>query len=262
MNPELAVERDTPEKPSSLFLAVYNLFYWPYMLMTIGVLFVPAVVVYLLTFWWDPKRRWLHQYSCLWAAHYLAWAPFAGVTVRNRGAGLTSPCIYVSNHQSMVDILAVFATRFPFLWVSKVENFFVPFLGWNMWLNRYVALKRGYLPSIMRMVRTCNRRLADGHNLFIFPEGTRSPNGELIPFYAGAFRLAVRNKVPIVPMVLEGTNQILPKRTFRISPRRVVVSVLEPIHPESAGYKYKVLQEMVRDAMQREQARLRGRDAE
>jgi len=54
-------------------------------------------------------------------------------------------CIYVSNHQSMVDILAVFALRTPFLWVSKVENFLVPFLGWNMWLNGYVPLKRGHL---------------------------------------------------------------------------------------------------------------------
>src|SRR5262249_17806009 len=143
------------------------------------------------------------------------------------------PCIYVSNHQSMVDILAVFAIRLPFLWVSKVENFYVPFLGWNMWLNGYVPLKRGYLPSIMRMVRTCQRKLADGESLFVFPEGTRSPTGDLIRFYPGAFRLAVRNGIPIVPVVVEGTRDILPKGRFFIRPRLVTMRILDPMHPAS-----------------------------
>ena len=249
---------NSSRRHSRALLAFYNALYWPYLLLSVAALFVPAVAIFAMTFW-DPRRRLLHAYTCWWGGHYLAWAPLAGVSVDNRQVALESgPCIYVSNHQSMVDILAVFATRLPFLWVSKVENFYVPFLGWNMWFNRYVALRRGYLPSIMRMVRLCNRRLAEGHSLFIFPEGTRSPNGELIPFYSGAFRLAARNRVPIVPLVLEGTRDILPKHTFRIYPRRVSVSVLDPIHPESVGYNHRALHDVVRSAMQRELERLRG----
>jgi 1-acyl-sn-glycerol-3-phosphate acyltransferase len=245
-------------KHGPLFLAIYNLFYWPYLLSTAILYFAPAVVVFLSTFFWDKRRRVLHAYTCFWGGHYLAWAPFAGVAVEGRrkldGIG---PCIFVSNHQSMVDILAIFATRFSFLWVSKIENFYVPFLGWNMWLNRYIGLKRGYLPSIMRMVRTCNRRLSAGYSLFIFPEGTRSPDGNLIPFYSGAFRLAVRNGVPVVPLVIEGTSAILPKHSFSIRPHHVTVRVLDPIHPVAVDNDHRVLLEHVRGAMLEEQRRLR-----
>src|SRR5262245_51243574 len=157
----------------------------------------------------------------------------------------------------MVDILAVFATRLPFKWVSKVENFYAPFLGWNMAMNRYVALKRGHLPSILRMVRTCNRLIREGESLFVFPEGTRSPDGELRPFYRGAFRIAARNKVAVVPIVVEGTATILPKGKFRIVPRHVLVRVLAPVDPASVGYDHKRLHDVVRARMAEEQARIR-----
>jgi 1-acyl-sn-glycerol-3-phosphate acyltransferase len=140
----------------------------------------------------------------------------------------------------MVDVLAVFALRAPFLWVSKVENFYVPFLGWNMWLNGYVPLRRGHLPSIMRMVRTCHRRLRDGHSLFVFPEGTRSTTGELIRFYPGAFRMAVRFGVPIVPVV------------------PVLLRVLEPVKPSDVGGDHRRLLDVVRSRMQRELHAIRG----
>jgi len=248
------------KEPSGLVLFVYNLVYWPYMLATCAALFVPALVIWLFTFWWDARLRALTWYTTLWGAHYLTWAPLAGVTVLGlEHAPRGSSCIYVANHQSMVDILAIFATRLPFKWVSKIENFYVPFLGWNMLLNRYVALKRGYLPSIMRMVRTCNALLRSGESLFVFPEGTRSADGELRPFYQGAFRLAARNRVPIVPMVIEGTRDILPKGRFRIVPRPVRVQILEPIDPASVGYDHKRLHDVVRARMKQAQDELRGR---
>jgi 1-acyl-sn-glycerol-3-phosphate acyltransferase len=230
------------------------------MLVSCAVLFFPALLIWLATFFWDKKLRALAWYTSLWGAHYLAWAPFAGVTVEGLPrAPLETPCVYVSNHQSMVDILAVFATRIPFKWVSKVENFYAPFLGWNMVLNRYVALRRGHLPSIMRMVRRCNALLREGHSLFVFPEGTRSDDGELKPFFQGAFRIAARNRAPIVPMVVEGTGQILPKGRFVISPRHVLVRVLDPIDPASVDFNYKRLHELVRARMLDEQSRIRGR---
>lgn len=261
MNPVAAAE--ARERPASsagaLFLAVYNVFYWPYLLVTCALGFAPALGVFLLTAPWDKQRKILHAYTCFWGAHYLAWAPFAGVRIEGRErARRAGPCIYVSNHQSMVDILAVFAIRLPFLWVSKIENFYVPFLGWNMWLNGYVPLKRGYLPSIMRMVRRCHRKLAEGQSLFVFPEGTRSPTGDLISFYPGAFRLAVRNAIPIVPVVIEGTRDILPKGRFFIRPRLVTIRLLEPMHPGAFGNDYKALRDAARDRMQRELDDLRG----
>jgi len=244
---------------NALFLAVYNLLYWPYLLSTCVLLFAPALVIWLVTLPFDREKKLLHRFTCLWGAHYLAWAPFAGTRVEGlERARSAAPCIYVANHQSMVDILAVFALRTPFLWVSKVENFYVPFLGWNMWLNRYVPLKRGHLPSIMRMVRTCHRRLREGHNLFVFPEGTRSPDGNLIPFFPGAFRLAVRFGVPIVPVVIDGTGYILPKKQLYIRPRVVTLRVLDPITPASCENDHRRMLELCHTRMQRELDVMRG----
>src|SRR5262245_34305244 len=115
-------------EPGAAVLVIYNLLYWPYLLGTCAVLFFPALVIWLCTFFWDPKLRALGRFTTLWGAHYLAWAPLAGVTVERLDRAPQGACIYVSNHQSMVDILAVFATRLSFKWVSKVENFYAPFL--------------------------------------------------------------------------------------------------------------------------------------
>lgn len=240
--------------------AVYNLLYWPYLITTCVVLFFPSLVIFLFTFWQRPRRL-LHRFTSYWAAHYLAWAPFAGVRVERREAGLLpGPCVYVVNHQSMVDILAVYAAHLPFLWVSKEANFWAPFLGWNMWLNGYVPLRRGHLPSIRRMLRTCESRLREGASLCVFPEGTRSPDGELKSFFRGAFWIAVRNRVPVVPIVVDGTGAILPKGRLGIDPRPVVVRVLDPIHPEQAGFDDRRLRDLVFARMQAELDALRGRE--
>ncbi len=230
-------------------LGLYNAVYWPYLLTSCAVLFFPALALWALTFW-DPKRRWLAKFTSLWGAHYLAWAPFASVQVEGlEHVNPARPCVYVVNHQSMVDILAVFATHLPYKWVSKIENFYAPFLGWNMWLNGYVPLKRGYLPSILRMVRSCLKKLEAGHSLCVFPEGTRSPDGNLIEFYRGAFWIAARKRVPIVPIVVEGTGAILRKKSLQIRPQPTLVRVLEAIDPEQVGYDDRKLRDLVRSRM-------------
>lgn len=234
----------------------YNAGFWGYFAGSAAALFVPALGIWAATAPFDPKKRLLARYTSMWGAHYLASAPLAGVTLLGRDrVDESRPAIYVANHQSMSDILAVFAAHIPMLWVSKVENFYAPFLGWNMGLNNFIPLKRGHLPSIMKMYRTCLRRLAEGHSLFVFPEGTRSPDGKLQPFYRGAFRMAARARVPIVPIVIEGTADVLPKSSILVHPQRCIVSVLDAIPPEVGDHK--ALLAATRKAMIVEQRRLR-----
>lgn len=244
-----------PDRRSSLGpvgLVVYNLLYWPYLLATVIVAFFPALFLYLTTFWQRP-RRWLNTYTAVWGAHYLASAPFAGVRVEGRERAFTrGPAVFVVNHQSMVDILAVYALRAPFLWVSKIENFYVPFLGWNMWLNGYVPLRRGHLPSIRRMLRCCEARLRQGSSLCVFPEGTRSRDGNLRSFYRGAFWIAARYQVPVIPIVVDGTFSILRKGHFGIRPRPVTLRVLEPISPGDFGGDDRKLRDAVHARMEQE----------
>jgi len=229
-----------------LGLLVFNLLYWPYLMTTIAILFPLVVMMRLVTF---GNRRPTHALTSAWAAHYLTAAPFAGVRISGRENVPQGACIFVSNHQSMVDVLAAYATRLPYLFVSKRENFWVPFLGWTMWVNGYVSLRRRHLPSIFKMLRRCEEHLKSGRNLYVFPEGTRSPDGQLIPFYRGAFWMSARYKVPIVPVVIEGTGQILPKRQLYISPRPVTIRVLRPIEPSEADFDSFRLRDLVHERM-------------
>ncbi|HTJ83039.1 MAG TPA: lysophospholipid acyltransferase family protein [Polyangiaceae bacterium] len=246
------------ESLGRLGLYAFNAAFWPYLALSTAALFVPAVGIWAATAPFDPKKTLLRRYTEEWGAHYLERAPFAGVTVRGRDKiDLDRPCVYVSNHASMVDILAIFSARLPALWVSKVENFYAPALGWNMWLNGYIPVRRGFLPSIMTMMRTCLARLAEGRSLIVFPEGTRSTDGKLRSFFRGAFFLGARAKVPIVPLCLDGTRDVLGKGSMLVRPRQVSVNILDPIDPARFAFDSRKLRDATREAMTAELDRMR-----
>jgi 1-acyl-sn-glycerol-3-phosphate acyltransferase len=118
------------------------------------------------------------MFTSFWACLYLWIVPAWSVTTAGRHKirrGATY--IVVSNHQSQLDILVAFHLFFPFKWVSKAEVFNLPFIGWNMVLNRYIRLKRGDKESIRQMMAACEKALARGCSVFFFPEGTRSRTG-------------------------------------------------------------------------------------
>ena len=138
--------------------------------------------------------------------------------------------IMVSNHQSFLDILVIFRLFTHFKWVSKIENFRIPLIGWNMSLNRYIKLKRGSIKSSMRMMRDCTETLENGSSIMIFPEGTRSPTGRLRAFQDGAFELASRTGFPILPIVINGSHEALPKRGFVLRGKHhIQVHILDPV---------------------------------
>jgi 1-acyl-sn-glycerol-3-phosphate acyltransferase len=94
--------------------------------------------------------------------------------------------------------------------------------------------------------------------LFVFPEGTRSPDGELKRFYRGAFWVAARYRVPVVPVVIEGTARVLPKRSFRIVPQEVTVRVLPPVNPADFDWNDRRLRDHVHELMAKTLAELRA----
>jgi 1-acyl-sn-glycerol-3-phosphate acyltransferase len=138
----------------------------------------------------------------------------------------------VANHQSLLDILVLFRLFKHFKWVSKIENFRVICVGWNMSLNRYIKLRRGDKESVEQMMHACEQTLAEGSSVMIFPEGTRSEDGNLRPFKHGAFTLAKRCHAPLLPIVVQGSSQALPKRGFVLQGRHhIYVRVLDEIPP-------------------------------
>jgi 1-acyl-sn-glycerol-3-phosphate acyltransferase len=214
-------------------LRAFSIAYWAFVVLTMPVLFSGALLVFLATVAFDPRRIALHLYSCVWGSFYVWMNPLWRVRVTGRERlPWKGPAVIVSNHLSILDILVVYLLFRPFKWVAKAELFKLPFVGWNMRLNDYVAIWRGDRESVKRMMAKCREHLGRGAPILIFPEGTRSRDGALLPFKDGAFRLAWESGAPIVPMVISGTGDALPKHGLVLRQgMRARVEVLEPVSP-------------------------------
>ena len=235
------------------------------LLIFIGVtsaLFFPvALAIRLLTAPFD--RRWvlLHLFSCLWASLYLWIMPAWSVRVEGeRRRTWQRHFVIVSNHQSQLDILLAYRLFIPFKWVSKADVFRLPLIGWNMWLNGYIKLKRGDRAGIARMFADCEKALSRGSSVFIFPEGTRSDTGAVRPFKPGAFILAQKMGVPILPVVISGSNAAPPKHSLNFHGRQAMrIRVLPPIAVATvAATPVEALAETVRGVVAAELQRMRA----
>jgi 1-acyl-sn-glycerol-3-phosphate acyltransferase len=193
-------------------LRLLSALFWTVIVVTSPVFFAGALLVRLLTWPFDRRRVVLHLYSSAWAVFYVRLNPLW--RLRTTGRELLpwrGAAVLVANHASLVDILVLFDLFRPFKWVSKAEIFRVPVIGWNMRLNGYVPLVRGRAESVRRMMTRCGELLAAGSPVLIFPEGTRTDDGDLRKFKDGAFELAVRHQVPVFPIAVHGTRRALPK---------------------------------------------------
>ena len=179
----------------------------------------------------DPRRRAVHAFSCWWGFHYFQINPFWKLSyegVENIKPDKTY--VLIANHQSLADILVVYGLHKRFKWISKESIYKVPFIGWNMALNQDVLLRRGDIKSIREMMDTCRDWLKKDCSIMLFPEGTRSVDGEIQPFRDGAFRLAMDCGVDVVPIVIDGTFDLLPKGSSQlIFKKQIRIKVLPPV---------------------------------
>ena len=223
-------------------------------------LFLPALIIWFLTLPFDRERLILHYYTCFWGSLFVWTNPMWYVSVTNRHRikkGKTY--ILVSNHQSMFDIVAIYLLFRRFKWVSKSENYALPVIGWTLWLNNYIKIERESRKSIMKMMKDCEEAIRNGNSIMMFPEGTRSLDGELRQFKTGAFLLALNTKTPILPIILDGSGIVLPKKGFILRPNRnIKLNVMEEIPVEKFEHLNAVeLMNMTRKIMERELHRLR-----
>lgn len=237
--------------------------FWSYLALSSPPLFAGALLTRGLTAPFDPERKWLHLYTSAWAYHYVKLLPlwrtsFSGVQHIQNGRTY----VIVANHQSLGDILVLFGLFKHYKWVSKRSIFKVPFIGWNMFLNDYVGLNRGDKESIAKMLDECRQHLRAGSSVMLFPEGTRSTDGQMKPFKHGAFTLAKELGLDVVPIVIDGTRDALPKQGLLLrqtQPLDIRVHVLEPVSHDAAG-DARSLSELVHDKMLAELTAMR-RDA-
>jgi 1-acyl-sn-glycerol-3-phosphate acyltransferase len=232
--------------------------FWAFFALSCIPLFVLAVVVWLLTTPFDRNGRVLHLYSCFWAQVYFYVCPVWRLRVDGRERlPWHGPAVLVSNHASLADILVLFGLYRPFKWVSKASNFRLPFIGWNMRLNRYVPLVRGDPESIGRMMAQCEAWLDRGVPVLLFPEGTRSFDGQMKAFKDGAFRLSIAKGCPLYPIVLSGTADVLPKHGLVLRKRADCrARVLAPVSPLPFGTDVAAFRDEVRARMLSAKAQL------
>lgn len=227
-----------------IFYILASSWFWFELFFTSALLFPGAVLIWIATLPFDRRLYLLHQYSCIWSNLVFFLNPLWKVTVFGREKiKRGNAFMIVSNHQSGADILVLFKLMIHFKWVSKWSLFWFPFIGWNMAMNRYIALKRGRKSSINRMVQRCKKALEEGSSIMIFPEGTRSKDGNVQPFKTGAFRIALETRVPILPIALCGTSRAIKKGGLLIHRNHdMEVVIFDPIPYESlAGDDQKTL---------------------
>ncbi|MDR0787091.1 MAG: 1-acyl-sn-glycerol-3-phosphate acyltransferase [Gemmatimonadota bacterium] len=191
-------------------------------------------LVYLVTAPRDPGRytvgRWFRR--CAVAA--VAVNPFWHFrTSGYRPADPRRPYVAVSNHESFADIFLISHLPWEMKWLSKETIFRIPVMGWMMRMAGDVSVTRSNRSSRAEALEACKERLDRKVSVMIFPEGTRSGSGELLPFKDGAFRLAIGSGVPILPMAVSGTRSAMRKGSLAFGRSRAEVRVLEPI--ETAG---------------------------
>jgi 1-acyl-sn-glycerol-3-phosphate acyltransferase len=196
------------------------------------------------------SNRKARYFAHLWCANLTR---FCGVRVRTQGseklAGMDR-CVFVANHQSYFDIPVLY-TGLPYSlsFIAKKELFFIPFFGWgiaaigHIWIDRDNA--RAARKSITRATDKLKR---EGISLVLFPEGTRSVTGEVGVFKRGSFTLAFEAGVPVVPVTILGTRDILPKHRGTFRPGTATIVIGDPILPaDLAALDKTKLSEMVRE---------------
>ncbi|GAB0495528.1 hypothetical protein MMPV_006830 [Pyropia vietnamensis] len=209
--------------------------------------FVPMVLMHPAVLAFDRVRRRAHDLVALaWLRISLA---TVGLTPRvvhaERLLGMDTPVMYVTNHASNLDVYAIAFLRRRFKYVSKAEIFRVPIIGWAMALTGNLSLKRTDRKSAMATFRGMVRLMNAGTSMVVFPEGTRSTTGRLGRFRLGAFKAARAAGVPVVPVTIRGTREVMPYDAIvplRYPAQQISLTVHPPIPTDGPEDDMQVMQ--------------------
>lgn len=206
-----------------IFVAVvWTLVLFPVTLVFMLVTLNPSASMIVVQKWWSP---------------ILLWAGGAKLEVQgleNLKPG--QPYIFASNHQSTIDIPALFvALPVDFRFVAKKALQYVPALGWYMTVAKFVFIDRSNHRDAVKSLEKAGERIRGGVSIVMFAEGTRSDDCRVLPFKKGPFALAMHAKVPVVPVTVEGSGKLMPKNSWNITPGPVKVCIGVPIEVEQFG---------------------------
>jgi 1-acyl-sn-glycerol-3-phosphate acyltransferase len=187
----------------------------------------------------DTQGKLFHGVARLYSRTVLK---FCGIKLRVEGldrVDMSRSHIYVSNHASQFDIPAVIAgipDQIRIVYKKELEK--VPFFGWGLKLPKvYIGVDRGGGQEALQSLDAAAEKIRNGASVLLFAEGTRSPDGRLQQFKRGAFNLAVKAGVPVVPLSINGSYSILSKNSLRLRPGTITLILDGPITPPSRNGK-------------------------
>lgn len=159
--------------------------------------------------------------------------PMVGIDLTTHGAENVPqdrPVIFVSNHCSHFDIACLFRALPRYIYfVAKKELLWTPFLGFHLWAAGHILIDRSNRVKAVKSLRKAAAKIRGGKCITLYPEGTRSTDGEVGPFKKGAFHIAIDAGVDVVPVHIDGTFKIWPKGRWKIKPGKVTVNIGKPI---------------------------------
>ncbi len=186
-------------------------------LLTVLLFFVMAFVS-IIFFPFDRKRKITHAQCFWWTDVVTALNPYWDVKVEGlENIDHKKTYVVVSDHQSLADIVLIYKTKMQFKWVAKESLFKIPVLGWNMALAKHIRLRRKEFSSIKKVYKEASEWLRSGISVVFFPAGTRNNGSEVGEFQNGAFKLAIKEKIPILPILIQGTRNAIPKGSWRFT---------------------------------------------
>jgi 1-acyl-sn-glycerol-3-phosphate acyltransferase len=199
---------------------------------------IASAIAELLLIWVDRKRgRMFHAIARGWARAVL-FVCSVRVTVNGLNkVDMSRNYVYVSNHASMFDIPVILAgIPDQIRIIYKKELDIIPFFGWGLKFGSYIGIDRGRGSRAVRSLDQAVEKIRHGASVLMYAEGTRTLDGKLQPFKRGAFNLALKAGIPVVPLTVNGTFSILPKRSVRVRPGAVELVLDAPIPvPEGEG---------------------------
>lgn len=212
-----------------------SIFIWLTGVILIVLFFPLTFLIWLIMLPFDKNRLVIHQLLNWQSYIAVRLIPIWKLTIEGREKAVSGgPFVIISNHQSILDILFINCLCYRLRWVSKIENMKLPFLGWYLRMADYIVINRGDQESKEKMMEKSMRSLRKGTSVMMFPEGTRSVNGEPGVFKRGAFQMAIDAGVPILPVVLDGSGGVLPKHGLIFTTgHRVKLRVSDPVSPDS-----------------------------
>ncbi|MDH5737644.1 MAG: 1-acyl-sn-glycerol-3-phosphate acyltransferase [Gammaproteobacteria bacterium] len=213
---------------------IYRLYSWVIIIPVLGIVtfFVCSFIIIMSALGMpDLSSR---IFGTIWARVNLA-AMLSGITVTGKEKiKHGQPYIIAANHQSLIDIYAIYGyLGLDIKWVMKKELRKVPMLGRACEMMGHIIVDRSNTKAALKSINDARDRILRGNSVIFFPEGTRSRDGVLLPFKKGAFRLAKDLALPILPVVIQGTLEILPSDTMRFTPGHIRMKVLDPISAET-----------------------------